>query len=114
MFTLAIQEVEVGTQPIKTKDGWIIIYSHIKNYFNERRLFAIRAVLLDLKNPLKIISRTTMPLLTPEEYYENYGLTPNVIFPSGAMLEKNILRIYYGADLYMIFASMWNIDYKFI
>lgn len=89
--------IEVGTQPIKTKKGWIIVYSYIKNYFNEKRLFTFRAALLDLKNPKKIKARTTMPLLLPREYYENYGMTPNVIFPSGALLKDKKLRIYYGA-----------------
>lgn len=88
---------EVGAPPIKTKYGWLIFYSYIRNYFSAKRLFTIEAVLLDLKNPFKIIGRTKYPLLTPEEYYERIGLVPNVIFPSGAILEKNIIFLYYGA-----------------
>ncbi len=89
--------IEVGAPPIKTKYGWILLYSYIRNYFSGERLFTVEAVLLDLKNPLKIIGRTKAPLLTPEEYYERIGLVPNVIFPSGAMLEENLIRLYYGA-----------------
>ena len=90
-------QVEVGTAPIKTKNGWLLIYSYIRNYFSGQRLFSIEAVLLDLKNPLKIIGRTMYPLMTPEEYYERIGLVPNVVFPSGALLEKNKIKLYYGA-----------------
>lgn len=89
--------IEVGTPPIKTKYGWLLFYSYIKNYFSSQRLFGIEAVLLDLENPLKIIARTDFPVLTPEEYYEKHGLVPNVIFPSGALLKKNTLSLYYGA-----------------
>ncbi|MBU3968748.1 hypothetical protein KJ991_00850 [Patescibacteria group bacterium] len=89
--------IEVGAPPIKTKKGWLLIYSHIQNYFSPKPLFGIEAVLLDLKNPRKIIARTKAPLLTPEEYYERIGLVPNVIFPSGALLEKNLIHLYYGA-----------------
>jgi len=89
--------IEVGAPPIKTKYGWILLYSYIRNYFSGERLFTVEAVLLDLKNPLKIIGRTKAPLLTPEEYYEKIGLVPNVVFPSGAMLEGNLIRLYYGA-----------------
>ncbi|MFH0929930.1 MAG: hypothetical protein V1814_01620, partial [Candidatus Moraniibacteriota bacterium] len=53
--------------------------------------------LLDLKDPQKIIGRTQTPLLVPQETYEYYGMVPNVIFPSGAYLEKDDLHIYYGA-----------------
>ena len=89
--------IEVGAPPIKTKHGWLLLYSYIRNYFSPQRLFTIEAVLLDLKNPLKIIGRTKGPLLTQEEYYERIGLVPNVIFPAGAILEKNLIHLYYGA-----------------
>lgn len=89
--------IEVGAPPIKTKYGWLLFYSYIKNYFSSQRLFSIEAVLLDLENPLKIVARTDFPVLTPEEYYEKHGLVPNVIFPSGALLKKNVLSLYYGA-----------------
>lgn len=89
--------IEVGAPPIKTKEGWLLIYSYIENYFSPKPLFGIEAALLDLKNPLKVIAKTKAPLLTPDEYYERIGLVPNVIFPSGALLEKNSIHLYYGA-----------------
>jgi beta-1,2-mannobiose phosphorylase / 1,2-beta-oligomannan phosphorylase len=89
--------IEVGAPPVKTKYGWLVFYSYIKNYFSANRLFSIEAVLLDLKNPMKILGRTDYPLLTPEEYYERIGIVPNVIFPSGALMRKNSLYLYYGA-----------------
>lgn len=90
-------QVEVGAQPIKTKYGWLLIYSHIRNYFSDKRLFTIEAVLLDLNDPTKIIARTNHALLSPEESYEKYGIVPNTIFPSGALINKNELMVYYGA-----------------
>ncbi len=89
--------IEVGAPPIKTKYGWLLFYSYIKNYTSPERLFTIEAVLLDLKNPLKIISRTKTALLTPEEYYERTGAVPNVVFPSGVLAEKDLTYLYYGA-----------------
>jgi beta-1,2-mannobiose phosphorylase / 1,2-beta-oligomannan phosphorylase len=93
--------VEVGAPPIKTKDGWLFIYSHIENYFKENnpfvKVFGIETLLLDLKNPKKIIGRTIGPMFVPSEVYEKFGQIPDIIFPSGAMLNKNVLDIYYGA-----------------
>ena len=91
---------EIGASPIKTKHGWLLLYSHIQNYFpgeNGDRIFGIEAVLLDFKNPLKIVGRTRSPILVPRESYEFSGHVPNVIFPSGVVLEKDTLYIYYGA-----------------
>ncbi len=90
-------QVELGAPPLKTKKGWLIVYSHIQKYYTSHKIFGIEAVLLDLKDPRKIIARTYSPLLVPEESYEKYGIVPNTIFPSGALIEKDILKIYYGS-----------------
>ncbi len=89
--------LEVGSQPIKTKYGWLLFYSYIRNYFSDNRVFTVEAVLLDLKNPLKILARTDYPIFWPEEYYEKYGISNNVVFPSGALLKNNKVWLYYGA-----------------
>jgi len=93
--------VEVGATPIKTKYGWLLVYSHIQNYFEHPdrldRIFGIEVLLLDLKDPRKILGRTGGPILVPEEPYELSGYVSNVIFPTGAILEKETLSIYYGA-----------------
>lgn len=92
--------VEVGANPIKTKHGWLLVYSHIQNYFpggDGDRIFGIEAVLLDFKDPFKILGRTRGPILVPREAYELLGHVPDVIFPSGALLVKDTLFIYYGA-----------------
>jgi beta-1,2-mannobiose phosphorylase / 1,2-beta-oligomannan phosphorylase len=89
--------IELGAPPLKTKKGWLVIYSYIKDYQNYKRLFGIEAALLDLENPHKILGRTELPLLVPEEEYELYGKVPNVIFPSGARINGKMLDIYYGA-----------------
>lgn len=89
--------IEVGAPPIKTERGWLLLYSYIQNYSSGSRLFSVEAALLDLQNPSHILATTRAPLLTPQEYYERIGLVPDVIFPSGAMLHGNAIRLYYGA-----------------
>ncbi|MDD3663247.1 MAG: hypothetical protein PHT84_05290 [Candidatus Pacebacteria bacterium] len=93
--------LEIGAPPVLTKQGWLLVYSHIQNYFsgpeNLDRIFGIEALLLDTKNPTKIIGRTKGPMLVPEEPYELSGYIPDVIFPSGALLDKDVLTVYYGA-----------------
>ena len=91
--------VEVGSVPIKTKDGWLMFYSYIENYFGGgTRVFTVEAALLDLEDPEKIISRT-YPLLVPEEIYERYGIEPDIVFPTCAVLNEkdSTIDLYYGA-----------------
>lgn len=90
-------QVEAGAPPIKTKKGWLVLYSYIKNYFSPNPSFGIETVLLDLKDPTKIIGRGKSSLLSPEEDYEVRGEVSNVVFPSGALLKKKNLELYYGA-----------------
>lgn len=92
------EQVEVGAVPIKTEEGWLLIYSHATHYFSRPdHIFGVEAVLLDLKNPQKIIGRTPSPFMVPEMYYEKMGLVPNIVFPSGALKRGKKLDIYYGA-----------------
>lgn len=93
-------QVEVGAPPLKTPYGWLLIYSHIQNYFNQSdkfpRVFGIEALLLDFNDPKKIIGRTKGPMLVPEEPYEISGFVSNIVFPSGALINRDTLSIYYG------------------
>ena len=90
-------QIELGSPPIKTDHGWLVIYSYIKNYLSDNKEFRIEAVLLDLENPRHIIGRTQLPLLIPEEKYELEGSVPKVIFPSGSLVKDEKLFVYYGA-----------------
>ena len=94
---LKSDHTEVGAVPIKTDKGWLLIYSHIQDYFTNDKVFGIEAVLLDLEDPRKIIGRTNYPFMVPEESYEQYGQLPNIIFPSGALAKDDKLTIFYGA-----------------
>ncbi len=93
--------IEVGAPPVKTSKGYLLIYSHIQDYFhspeNLDRIFGVQAALLDLNNPLKILGRTRGPLFAPRESYELLGHVPDVVFPTGAIIKKETLYIYYGA-----------------
>jgi predicted GH43/DUF377 family glycosyl hydrolase len=93
--------LEIGAAPLKTKYGWLLVYSHIQNYFDDPenldRIFGIEALLLNINDPSQIVGRTLGPILVPEQKYEMSGYIENVIFPSGALIEKDILSIYYGA-----------------
>ncbi len=90
--------VEVGAAPVKTKDGWVLVYSHIQHYQDpSQRRFGVEAVLLDLEDPSKILGRTKAPLFEAQEAYEKKGVVDNVAFPSGALIVGDQFQIYYGA-----------------
>lgn len=83
---------EVGAPPLKTSKGWLLVYCGPAR----KKIWGISAVLLDLKDPTKIISHSKR-ILTPKKEYELKGLVPNVTFPSGTVIVKKNLFVYYGA-----------------
>ncbi|MDO8488443.1 MAG: pesticidal protein Cry7Aa [bacterium] len=85
-----------GCPPIKTDDGWLLIYHSVEDSKNGR-IYHASAALLDLYEPLKVIGRLTEPLFSPKTSWETKGLVDNVVFPTGAVIRSKRLYIYYGA-----------------
>lgn len=86
---------KIGTAatPLKTDKGWLVLYHGV----DTNSVYRVGAMLLDLKDPKKVIARTKKFIMEPEEYYEKFGLViPNVIFPTGNLIKDGLLYIYYG------------------
>jgi predicted GH43/DUF377 family glycosyl hydrolase len=82
-----------GPPPVKTKDGWLLLYHALDN--EESHKYKLGAMLLDLKNPKKVLYRSPEPILTPDMPYENDG-KPGIVYASGAVVIKDTLYVYYG------------------
>lgn len=92
------QKIGAGAPPLKTKKGWLEIWHGVHVMGGQQYVYHLGAMLLDLKDPSKILARTKAPILSPKEPYERIGLTDNVVFSSGAILEDDgEVKIYYGA-----------------
>jgi len=95
----------VGPTPIKTKEGWLILY-HAMDHKNPDR-YRLGAILLDLNDPTKVLYRSQNPILEPEEDYENNGHKWGVIYCCGAVVKDEDLFVYYGgADKFVCVASI--------
>lgn len=98
------KKVGAGAPPIETKDGWLLIYQSVG--YQDPSRYKIGAMMLDIDNPSKVLYRTHMPIIEPEEHYENNGFKAGVVYPCGAVIMKNKLNIYYGgSDSYLCAAS---------
>ncbi|MCD6092884.1 MAG: glycosidase [Candidatus Aenigmarchaeota archaeon] len=96
------KKIGAGAPPIKTKEGWLLIYHGV----DKNKIYRAGAALLDLDDPQQVIARSSEPILEPEMDYEKNGDIPNVIFPEGAIVKNGVLNIYYGAaDRYCCLAT---------
>ncbi len=105
----ANDKIGPGAPPIKTKDGWLVLFHAVdidtnrgKNGWEERwqKRYCAGVMLLDLEDPSKIIGMYKEPLIAPETEYEiEGGYRTNVIFPGGVIAEDDgTVKIYYGAS----------------
>jgi predicted GH43/DUF377 family glycosyl hydrolase len=83
----------INIPPIKTQHGWFTIYHAV----GPDKFYRLGALLLDLKDPSKVLHRTPDWLMQPETDYEIEGFYRGVCFPCGAVVIKGILFVYYGA-----------------
>ncbi len=86
------------TPPIKTDQGWLVIFHGVYTGAGGTA-YRIGAFMLDLDDPTKVLGVTPHPLLEPEEDYEARGYCYNCVFPCGAIADdkNDLLRLYYGA-----------------
>ncbi len=83
-----------GAPPIKTSEGWLLFY-HGMDPANPDVGYKVGVMLLDLKDPTKILFRANNPILEPKEWYENewkFG----VVMATGAVVVGRDLLVYYG------------------
>ena len=97
----------VGPPPVKTKYGWLLFY-HAMDKDDPGR-YKLGALLLDLKDPRKILYRSNYPVLEPDEWYEN-DWKPGIIYASGAVVQGDTLLIYYGGGDKHIGVAYTNLD----
>ena len=92
-----------GAQVLKTDKGWLEIYHGV----DSANRYCLGALLLEFDEPMKIIAKSTTPLLEPEAEYERIGFFSNVVFSCGALIENDVLIVYYGgADRVMALAEL--------
>ncbi|OGF27301.1 hypothetical protein A2331_00975 [Candidatus Falkowbacteria bacterium RIFOXYB2_FULL_34_18] len=78
--------VEMGPPPIKTKKGWLVLYHGV----NRKNCYQIGVLLLDAKNPRKILYRSDKPVFSPRESYETYGIVD--VLPIGLKEEEKMTK----------------------
>jgi predicted GH43/DUF377 family glycosyl hydrolase len=83
-----------GPPPIKTKDGWLLLY-HATDHRDPGK-YKLGAMLLDLADPTKILHRSKEAILEPDAPYENEGFKAGVVYSCGAVVVDDTLFVYYG------------------
>jgi len=85
--------VQLGNcgSPLETEAGWLVITHGV----GPLRQYVLGALLLDARDPSRILGRLREPLLGPADD-ERDGYTPNVVYSCGSMIVGDRLVLPYG------------------
>ena len=96
--------VQIGNcgSPIELDEGWLLLTHGV----GPVRKYSIGAVLLDKKDPARVLARAREPLVRPEPT-EREGYVPNVVYTCGAMRHgERIVLPYAISDTFSNFATI--------
>jgi predicted GH43/DUF377 family glycosyl hydrolase len=98
-----------GPPPLRTRLGWLLFY-HAMDARDPNR-YKLGAMILDAHDPTKIVYRSRVPVLAPEEWYENTGWKSGVIYSCGAVVKDGELYVYYGGADSVVCVAMADLDH---
>ena len=82
------RRIGISAPPMETPHGWLLLYHGISKRTSH---YSVRAALLDLNDPTKVLYRTEDSILEPKMQYEKDGIVSNVVFPCGAAVIRGEL-----------------------
>jgi predicted GH43/DUF377 family glycosyl hydrolase len=96
------EKVGIAGPPIKTEQGWLLIYHAV----DQNTVYRLGVALLDTDDPSVVLHRREDSILEPSETWETKGDVPNVVFSCGQVVDDETLNVYYGgADRVMAVAT---------
>jgi predicted GH43/DUF377 family glycosyl hydrolase len=101
------EKVGISAPPIRTKDGWLLIYHGVSK---ADRNYRLGALLLHPDHPNHILSRLDEPILEPELDYEMTGVRSGTVFSNGIIVKDNKLFVYYGGADQVLSVATCDLD----
>ena len=87
--------IGISSPPIETEKGWLLLYHGISK---KDGYYRVGGMLLDLKDPQKVLSRLEKPILEPQYNPKREAVVRHVVFPCGAAVIGDLIYVYYGED----------------
>jgi predicted GH43/DUF377 family glycosyl hydrolase len=92
-----------GTPPVRVGRWWLVLYHGVSGRLvdgvdqQQGVCYSAGAMLLDARDPRRVLYRSTRPILEPRVAAERMGVVPRVVFPTGVDVQgHDTLDVYYG------------------
>ncbi len=97
-----------GAPPLLTEYGWLVLYHAMDKRDPDK--YKVGAMILDYKDPTKILHRCNYPILEPLAHYENQGAKAGVVYVCGAVIKDDKLFVYYGGADSVVCVATENVN----
>ena len=101
--------IGAAVPPILAPCGWLLFYYGVRE-LPGGPVFRLGVAFLDRDDPVRVIGRSNIAVLSPSERYERIGDVANLVFSCGAVLSEDGTRVelYYGAaDSCICLGTVW-------
>jgi predicted GH43/DUF377 family glycosyl hydrolase/nucleotide-binding universal stress UspA family protein len=92
-----------GAPPILSEEGWLLYYHGVVGLTQRgvqatpgHMVYQSGVMLLDRRDPRRILNRTFRPVLRPQLRDEQQGIVPHVVFPTAVDVRDHRIDVYYG------------------
>jgi len=104
-------KIGASSTPIKTKEGWLILYHGVRT-FGSSMIYKLGVMLLDTDRPWIVKGKSKEPIMSPDYDYERVGDVGNVTFSNGWIVEPDgEIKIYYGGADTNISMATTSVNY---
>jgi predicted GH43/DUF377 family glycosyl hydrolase len=106
-------KVGSGAPPLKTSEGWLLIFHGVNRKDpagGPAGTYSAAALLLDRKDPRRVLAWSRSPILAPETAHEKSGYTGQVVFPTGLVRRGGSVILYCGAADTVVSAVELSLD----
>ncbi|MDM4763528.1 glycosidase [Galbitalea sp. SE-J8] len=111
-------KIGAGPAPIRVPEGWLLLHHGVSGEISGGSFepqsnvrYCAGAMLLDERDPSRLLARTPHPLLSPETDAEVDGIVANVVFPTAIEVIDGETYVFYGmADSRIGVARLIRVD----
>jgi beta-1,2-mannobiose phosphorylase / 1,2-beta-oligomannan phosphorylase len=93
-------KVGAGAPPLRLGHSWLVVYHGVSARLGPgapRLCYQAGALLLDAREPRRVLYRSRRSILAPRVPAEHSGVTPHVVFPTGwDVRSQTTIDLYYG------------------
>lgn len=92
------RKIGAGAPPIRVRGGWLLIFygTDDREEYLQQQVYHLGAMLLDAKDPSRVLYMSVAPILTPSRWYEQDEDGWRVAYTCGAVVVDGKLLVYYG------------------